>query len=171
MNEETGAEGDDAGEACGPAMAFPPIYVLRTTARCPECGQALHVYTLGCAAYRDADDHRPTEVFHFLRLIESLPENVLALLAARCPGYEFDHDNNHHRPCLVNHCRCGAKLGDDHLFGEVGAAYQPDTPGGHAAIRPFLLAIDEAIPLVGSYAIGGDAYLDLDNAEPWSAAG
>ena len=39
-------------------MAFPPLYVLRAAARCPDCGEALYVYTLGCAAFRDAEEGR-----------------------------------------------------------------------------------------------------------------
>ena len=46
----------DEDEELGPSLAIPPLYVLRTAARCPECGKAKHVYTLGCAAFHDAED-------------------------------------------------------------------------------------------------------------------
>ena len=35
----------------------------------------MHVYTLGCAAFHDAENSRPIDVFHFLRVIESVPKD------------------------------------------------------------------------------------------------
>jgi hypothetical protein len=102
---------------------MPPLYVLRSADYCPECGQATHVYTLGCAAFHDAEDSRPVEVFHFLRQIESVPPQLTKLLKARCPGYYLDRDERSDRLYLINHCRCGAKLDDDFLHGDVGAAF------------------------------------------------
>jgi hypothetical protein len=162
MNEETEHDDDD-----GPTLAIPPLYVLRTAVRCPDCGKALYVYTLGCDAFHDAEDSRPTEVFHFLRLIESLPDHVLALLKTKCPDYYADTDGMHAHPYLMNHCPCGAKLDDDFVTGDVGAAFFPDTPDGYLTIKIFCLPIDEPIPIQCSYSIGGDEYLDFATAEPW----
>src|SRR5262249_37721608 len=83
--------GDDGEEPeIYPTLALPPIYLLRTAGRCPECGRAMHVHTLGCHAWRPHDDPRPIEVFHFLHQIERVPEEVIAMLKAKCPGYTFD---------------------------------------------------------------------------------
>lgn len=46
MSDLTDEQDDDE---IGPSLAIPPLYVLRATERCPECGRALHVYALGCA--------------------------------------------------------------------------------------------------------------------------
>lgn len=165
----TGADEDeDADEECErwPTLALPPLYVLRTAERCPGCGAAMHVYTLGCAAFRHADDRRPVEVFHFLRLIRRVPGDVLKLLKARCPGYFLDREEGSYpHPYLMNHCRCGAKLDDGFLHGDAGAAFMPDTPDGYGDIKLFLLPIDDAIPVESLYAIGGDEFLDFDRAE------
>ena len=54
MNEATELDDDYEEEAPGPSLAFPPLYVLRTVARCPKCGASMHVYALGCAAFHQA---------------------------------------------------------------------------------------------------------------------
>jgi hypothetical protein len=158
---------DEDEEDYGLSLAMPPFYVLRTATYCPECGEALHVYTLGCTAYHDALDRRPVEEFHFLRRTESVPGQVLALLKAKCPGYYLDQEEGPERPYLMNHCRCGAKLDDDYLHGDVGAAFWPDTPDGFRQFKLFRLPIDEAIPVVSSTMLGGGEYLDFDKTEPW----
>ena len=152
-----------------PDAGLPPIYLLRTAGSCPECGDAMHVYTLGCHAFRPDDDPRPIDVFHFLRRIESVPEEVTKLLAARCPGYTPDRTREGEKPYLMNHCVCGAKLDDDFLHGDVGAAFYPDTPERYGNIKLVLLPIDEAIPVTSSWTIGGDEYLKFDAVEDWQA--
>ena len=154
---------DDQEEALGPSLAMPPLYLVRTAARCPECGQAQHVYTLGCAAYHDASDLRPIEAFHFLALIRSLPEALLSLLKTRCPSLYLDRDEADEVPYLMNHCDCGAKLDDDFLHGDVGAAFWPDTPEGYPHFQLFRLPIDEPIPIPGFCIVGGGEYLDFSN--------
>lgn len=154
-------------EELGPSLAMPPLYVLRTVARCPECGQAQHVYTLGCPAFQDANFHgaEPIEDFHFLRRIESVPTTVIALLKARCPGYYLDQTKPDETPYLMNHCPCGAKLDDNFVCGDVGAAFWPDTPEGYGDFKLFRLPIDEPIPIECSYMLGGGEYLDFARVE------
>ena len=165
---ETMLEDDDyEEEELGPSLAMPPLYVLRTVARCPECSQAQHVYTLGCAAFHDAEDLRPVEQFHFLRRIGSVPAQVLALLKAKIPSYYLDHSEEDEPPYLMNHCRCGAQFDDDYLNGDIGAAFWPDTPEGYEAFKLFRLLVDEAIPVESSYMLGGGEYLDTEHAELW----
>jgi hypothetical protein len=160
---------DDYGdEATGPSLAMPPLYVLRTAVRCPACGKAMHVYTLGCAAFRDAYERSTIQDFHFLQLIREVPEPVLALLHAKCPGYHLDDEGDGDTPYLMNHCRCGAKLDDDYLHGDIGAAFWPDTPDGFRNIKLFAIPIDEPIPVEASYMLGGGEYLDLDHAQTWT---
>jgi hypothetical protein len=150
-----------------PTLAISPLYVLRTAVRCPQCRKAMHVYTLGCAGFRHADDSRPVGEFHFLRMISSVPEDVLTLLRARCPSYFLDREEESGEPYLMNHCQCGAKLDDDFLHGDVGAAFWPDTPDGYGHFKLFRLPIDGAIPIESSSMLGGDEYLDFDQAEVW----
>ena len=167
MTELTETDDDYEAEKLGPSRAFPPFYVLRTATYCPECGEAMHVYTLGCAAFHDAEDSRPVEEFHFLRRTESVPGQVLALLTAKCPGYYLDQEEGEERPYLMNHCHCGARLDDDYVHGDVGAAFWPDTPEGFRQFKLFRLPIDEAIPVESSYMLGGGEYLDIEHAGPW----
>jgi hypothetical protein len=161
-------EAFDDDEEYGPSMAMPPLYVLRATARCPECGQAQHVYALGCAAFHDGEDLRPLEDFHFLRLVRSVPEPVLTMLRTRCPSYYLDRADPEEAAYLMNHCRCGARLDDDYVNGDIGAAFWPDTPEGYGTFTLFRLPLDEAIPVECSIMLGGGEYLDLANARPWT---
>lgn len=126
---------------------------------------------LGCAAFHDAEERRPIEEFHFLRLTSSVPGQVLALLKLACPGFDFDSEESHESepPYLMNHCPCGARLDDDYLHGDVGAAFWPDTPEGFRRFKLFRLPIEEPAPVVTSYMLGGGEYLDYHAAQPWTA--
>jgi hypothetical protein len=154
-------------EELGPSLAMPPLYVLRTTDCCPECGKAQHVYTLGCAAFHDAQDRHPIEEFHFLHTIRSVPEPVLDLLKAKSPGYYLDHTEERETPYLMNHCDCGARIDDDYLHGDVGAAFWPDTPEGYRRFKLFRIRIDDPIPVECSYTLGGGKYLNVAGAAMW----
>ena len=138
-----------------------------TAYRCPECGQATYLYTLGCAAFHDAEGSIPIEQFHFLRRVTSLPETVLKLLKAKCPSYYLDDGEDGEPPYLMNHCPCGAKLDDDFVNGDVGSTFWPDTPQGYRHFKLFRLLIYEDIPVQCGYMIGGGEYLDYANAERW----
>ncbi len=153
----------DEQEAPRPSLAIPPLYVLRVADHCPVCGAAQHVYTLGCAAYQDADfgSDDPIEEFHFLRQIESVPSLVLRVLKHKCPSFYLDRAKPKETPYLMNHCRCGAKLDEDWVSGDVGAAFMPDTPDGYKGFKLHRLSIDEPIPVESSYALGGGEYLDF----------
>jgi hypothetical protein len=158
-------EYEDEDDDLGPSLALPPLYVLRVVDHCPECRKAQHVYTLGSAAFRDAQEGYQIDDFHFLRLIRSVPENVLKLIKAKCPGYFLDREERSPERYLMNHCPCAAKLDDDYLHGDVGAAFWPDTPDGFRQIKVSKLPIDEALPIECSYELGGDEYLDFDQAD------
>jgi hypothetical protein len=165
---DTMLDDEDYEEAqLGPSLAMPPLYVLHSACYCPECGQAQHVYTLGCAAFHDAEDSRPIEDFHFLRRIESVPEPLLALLTAKLPRYRLDCTSEHETPYLMNHCPCGARLDDDFVSGDVGAAFWPDTPQGYGDFKLLELPADEPVPVRSSFMLGGGEYLDFGNAWTW----
>jgi hypothetical protein len=115
---------------------------------------------LGCAAFHDPEESRPRAVFHFLNYVRSVPDEVLRLLRIKCPSFHPDRTDDDETPYLMNHCRCGAKLDDDFVCGDVGAAFWPDTPGGYRAFRLRQLPIDEPIPVESSYMLGGGEYLD-----------
>lgn len=168
MTDAAQDDDDDQEEDDGPSLAYPPLYVLRSAAYCPESGQAQHVYTLGCTAYRDAEDGgEPIQQFHFLRRIESIPQPLLALLKTKLPGYHLDHTQEGELPYLMNHCPCGAKLDDDFVSGGVGAAFWPDSPEGYGDFRLLRLPVEEPIPVVCSYGIGGGEYLNFANTWKW----
>ena len=131
-----------------------------------KCGQAQHVYTLGCAAFHDAQDRYPIEEFHFLRNIRSVPDPVLNLLKAKCPSYYPDHTEERETPYLMNHCDCGARLDDDQLHGDVGAAFWPATPEGYRRFTLFRLPVASPIRF-SALPYGRGEELELGKAERW----
>ena len=133
-------DNDNYEEEPGPSLAIPPLYLLLAVARCPKCGQTQYVSTLGCAAFHDAEELGPADIFHFLHFIHSLPEPVLNLLKAKRPGYYLDQEEGHEFPYLMNHCDCGAKLDDDSLHGDFGRRIH----AGHAGRIRGLQAVPAA---------------------------
>lgn len=157
----------DDDEPLGPSLAIPPLYVVRSACRCPECGQAQHVYMLGCAAFHDAEDRHPIEEFHFLRRVGSVPPPLLALLKAKLPRFYADRTEDDETPYLMNHCPCEAKLDDYFVCGDVGAAFWPDTPKGYASLKLLELPAEEQIPIECSCMVGGGEYLKFANTWTW----
>src|ERR1700733_2696287 len=106
MTDAAVDDDDYEEDELGSSLAMPPLYVLRTVDYCPECRQAMHVYTLGCVAYQDASfgSEEPIYDFHFLRQIESVPQSVLRVLKRKCPGYYLDRTEPEETPYLMNHC-------------------------------------------------------------------
>lgn len=161
MTDAAVDEAYDEDEELGPSLAMPPLYVVRSACYCPECGQATFVFMLGCAAYHDAEDLRPVEDFHFLRRVASVPRTVRRVLKGKCPSFTLDKTRPGETPYLMNHCRCGAKLDDRFVCGDVGAAFWPDTPAGYRDFKLHRLRIDEPIPIQCSYMLGFGDYLDF----------
>jgi hypothetical protein len=157
----------DQDQELGPSLALPPLYVLRTAAYCPECYQAQHVYMLGCVAFHDAEDRHQVDEFHFLRRIESLPQPILALLKTKLTSYYLDRTEEKEPLYLMNHCQCGAKLDDDFVCGDVGAAFWPDTPEGYGDFRLLRLSVEGPIPIRCSCGIGGGEYLNFAKTWAW----
>jgi hypothetical protein len=167
MTEKTPDNDNYEEEESGPSLAIPPLYVLRAATLCPKCSKAMHVYALGCADFHHAGDLGPVEIFHFLSLIRSMPEPVLDLLKAKCPSFFIDQDDGDDGRYLMNHCDCGARLDDDYLHGDFGAAFVPDTEEGYEDFKLFRLPVEEAIPIECCCAVVGGDYLDTEHAAPW----
>ena len=86
---------------------------------------------------------------------------MLRTLKRKCPSFYLDREAEGEPPYLMNHCRCGARLDDDYVSGDVGAAFWPDTPDGYGDFKLHLLTIDEPIPVECSFMLGGGEYLDF----------
>jgi hypothetical protein len=164
VDEDEYADEDDD---LGPSLAIPPLYVVRTAVRCPECAKAMHVYTLGCTGYHVAGEGSQRQAFHFLSYVESVPKSLLKLLKAKCTGYFPDEEELPGTRYLMNHCPCGARIDDDFLHGDVGAAFFPSTPDGYRHFRLFTLPVEEPIPVIACGSVGGEDYLDFTKAEAW----
>ena len=150
---------DNKGDAedTGPSLAR-SLSVLRTATRCPECGRPTRVYALGCDSYKDAEYLEFLEQFHFLHHIRSLPADFLLQLRTICPGYRLDTGKDS-KTWLMNHCGCGARLSDDYLHGDVGAAFNPGTPEGFAYIKIIRRFNAPDLPVESSWTLGGGEYL------------
>jgi hypothetical protein len=157
----------DEAEAIGFSLAIPPLYVLSTATGCPTCRKAVGVYALGCPAFHDAEDDYLVKAFHFLNFVIAVPQALTELLKEKCPSYFLDREDGSEEPYLMNHCGCGAKIDDDFLHGDVGAAFWPGHSAEYEHMVLFRLPITEPLPVRCSYAVGGGEYLSLARTLAW----
>ena len=85
MAAELELDDDQEEEELEPSLALPPLYVLRTAVRCPECRKGVHVYALGCTAFHDAEEDYTIEQFHFLSFISSRARGAAGIAEAQMP--------------------------------------------------------------------------------------
>jgi hypothetical protein len=62
----------------------------------------------------------------------------------------------------MNHCPCGAKLTDDRLHREIGAAFYPTSPEACGGIVVRRLLVHDNILITCSWNVGLGDMLDLD---------
>jgi uncharacterized protein DUF5710 len=118
-----------------------PIYAVEARTQCWSCGDLTPVVALGVEAL----DESPTEVERaqhdasreasessedregllVLSGIEELPRDLQELLARRYPFLKKRYSKTAQCRYFMNHCHCGAPLGDFFLHSEPGASFCP----------------------------------------------
>lgn len=119
-----------------------PFYVLESTETCWKCGkeaQSVTVASEGCQPLpagpamppdddNDEDSDEPIGPFDSFVLysyVEHLPARLAAFMRQRYPLYFVDHSKTTDSFYWLNHCPCGASLGDFHLHSEPDGAFFP----------------------------------------------
>ena len=136
----------------------PPLYLAEALSSCWRCGKDTTVIALA------AQCQEPAEIFNedpesfddededfggmlWIQSIEKLPSELAELLRMRYPFFKKNYSKTAGIYYFMNHCSCGAKLGDFFLHGEPGAAFCPDDEEGGRRVILRLLPIDHAVTL------------------------
>lgn len=103
----------------------PGIYLLRSWEECYRCDNAADVFCLaadGLIDYTADSDFNGFFTFHYLT---SVSQKIKDLFKKHAPTYYFDYSKQTNSSYFMNHCKCGAKLGDFFLHHEPGGAFLP----------------------------------------------
>lgn len=92
-----------------------PIYLASSRTKCWKCSQDTQVF---CLAHKDSD----SGVITLISSLLDVSEELSSALKEKAPTYHFDYTRWSENHYYVNHCECGAKLGDFFLHNE------PDGP-------------------------------------------
>jgi len=108
----------------------PPVFMVESRAECWKCCQGVTVVTLAsCLAAEETEPGRVRGAAEgCLELfcdITYLPSPLLPTLRRLNPGYRKRFSKTAGASYFMNHCRCGAQLGDFYLHAEPGAAFFP----------------------------------------------
>jgi hypothetical protein len=107
-----------------------PIFLAESITLCWKCKGAAPVIALATEDYQS--DGHPYIVF--LDSIRELPPRLVAILSERFEFFRKDNSRTAGMAYFMNHCHCGARLGDFYLKEEPGSAFLPITPEGGARI-------------------------------------
>lgn len=123
-----------------------PLYLLLRPVPCWQCGHAVVAVAVGATEVRDADDdpmveHDPSDIV-LLKYVQSLPEDVLAVVRAQHPGWELAYSKTAGCSYYATRCGCGAMLGDHDLFGEEDEGFAVTTPDQAAQVAWCTLPFD-----------------------------
>lgn len=150
-----------------------PFYVVESTEPCWKCGNEAQAVTLaseGCQSLAeesvealgdDGDDDQslhdpngPTDSFVLYSYVEHLPARLSAFMRQRYPNYFVDHSQTTSSFYWINHCPCGAPLGDFHLHSEPDGAFFPMDEGRARAMTLLRLKTSGYIALRASAGSG-----------------
>ncbi len=133
--------------------ALAPIYLVESTAGCWQCDRSVPVITLLSEGVEFKSGEKPlTEicVFDYIRFI---PLKLEKFLAKRFSNYFKDYSSTTHDFYFMNHCFCGAHLGDFYLHGEPDGAFFPLTEKACENIFLTELKSDGKMPIFADYSL------------------
>ena len=79
--------------------ALPPIYIVESPTKCWRCGISIPVVALASQGFVDGAE----------------PMQIQAFMRRLYPKYFKDYSRTTHSRYFMNHCSCGAKLGDFYM--------------------------------------------------------
>jgi len=138
-----------------------PIYVLESSTSCWSCGGETLVVALGVEHLEGLEQDDEESCMVILSEIEDLPTELLKLISPRYSSLKRRYSKTADRRYYMNHCSCGAPLGDFFLHSEPGGAFSPTSPNEaeHIVLRE--LPISGSLKVRASY---GQTYPDLISA-------
>ncbi|HSG40293.1 MAG TPA: DUF5710 domain-containing protein [Thermoanaerobaculia bacterium] len=138
-----------------------PIYAVESSSPCWSCGREISVVALAVEHLDGQEQDDEEKCLIVLSEIEELPPELLRLISSRYSSLKMRYSKTANRRYFMNHCSCGAPLGDFFLHSEPGAAFFPTSPEEAEQI------VLRELPIVGSFKVKasyGQAYPDLISA-------
>jgi hypothetical protein len=151
---------DESAAAPQPNLRlFSPLLILSARAKCWHCIGELTAVGLGAHALEEEGEVEgnvaETGDMFTIRELDVLPDDVMAELVARNPGFKRQHSNTAGSSYYGNTCpHCGKLTGDFYLFAQPGGAFFPTTEADAAGIKVERLAFPEPVAIGGSWGYG-----------------
>jgi hypothetical protein len=133
------------------------LFVAESRTTCLSCKDETPVIALTVEMLDETGEPYLT----LLTAIEELPSDLSSLLARRYPFFTKGYSQFEERECVMNHCRCGARLEDFVLQSEPGECFFPMSPeeGMRVLLRPMPVA--GGVVLRAGYAVSTENFIGL----------
>jgi hypothetical protein len=133
-----------------------PIYLLETFERCWKCNSFAKVFALACHKVEETGGFDETDNFVVLNSINTVPDLIVRVLRDVSPSLRFDYSKQANQKYVMNHCSCGAKLGDFYMHHEPGGAFFPTDDREAALITMRTIVSDGSYEIDASYSACSD---------------
>lgn len=112
---------------CDPEISIKaPLYLLQSSTPCWRCNEKAVVFCLASEGLIDKyEDEMELDMFVTYHNLVEVPEQISTILKSQAATYYPDYTKQSNSTYYVNHCHCGAKLGDFYLHEEPGGAFCP----------------------------------------------
>jgi hypothetical protein len=133
-----------------------PLFVAESKTICWSCGEATPVIAFAVEVI-DADGEPG---ICMLSNIEELPADLTNLLYARYPFFKRRFSKAAEMAYLMNHCQCGAPLGDFYMHAESGGSFCPTSPDEGRKILLRRIATSSCVVLkAAGYSMSTDNFI------------
>lgn len=105
----------------------PIIYLVQSWDRCYRCKDITSVFCLAADGLVDHETGSNFNGFFRFHEVTYIEDDLKEILKERCPSYYLDYTKMSNSSYFVNHCKCGAKLGDFYLHNEPGSPFWPQS--------------------------------------------
>jgi hypothetical protein len=138
-------------DADGRLELKPPIFTVESRSACWKCDTVVPVATIACTRFTDSEGETGDgeETLYLFSGIDWLPEPALEALRRVNPGYRMRFSKTAGCEYFMNHCPCGAQLGDFFMHSEPGGAFFPMDEDSARRITLRGLAVDGSMEMSG----------------------
>lgn len=133
---------------------IPPIFVVESATLCWKCNQVTPVGTIASESFIEPDDdgarHPADSYLYVFSGITYLPQEAQNEIRKVNPGYRHRYSKTAGGKYFMNHCPCGAQLGDFYMHSEPGGAFFPMTKEAAASISLRCISEARRLKIAGS---------------------
>ena len=110
----------------GLTKLLPPVFVVESSTACWKCGGRVKVGAIAASSFVESLDDSAAELdLYLFSGITYLPTDLAAAVRTLNPGYRLRYSKTAGMKYYMNHCICGAQLGDFFMYSEPGGAFFP----------------------------------------------